>query len=391
MPIRWSATENIRWKVALPERGNSTPIVWGDRVFLTQALEKEGRRTVMCFDRANGKQLWQSGVTYREKEETHATNPYCSASPVTDGERVIAWFGSAGVVCYDFAGKELWRRDLGKQNHEWGYAASPVLYENLCLLNFGPGERSFLIALDKRTGDTVWHVGVPSLHSKARTDGFAGKDNGYVGSWSTPIVAKTNGRDELIVSVPERVLAFDPRTGKERWFCTGLNPLIYTSPIHGEGVIVAMGGFLGTTIAVKPGGEGDVTATHRLWQTPRTRSRLGSGVVYEGHVYILNTEGIAECIELKSSKTIWEERLKGRGAKSESWSSMVLAGDKIYIPNQSGETYVLRASPKFELLGVNPLNGELTNASLAVSNGELFIRTHASLWRIAEMKPTPSQ
>lgn len=117
LPLRWSATENVRWKALLPGRGNSSPIVWGQRVFLTQAIENESRRTVLCFDLAIGRQLWQSGATYRENEETHEDNPYCAASPVTDGERVIAWFGSAGVFCFDFAGKELWRRDLGKQNH----------------------------------------------------------------------------------------------------------------------------------------------------------------------------------------------------------------------------------------------------------------------------------
>src|SRR6185295_621256 len=128
LPVRWSATENIRWKVPLPDRGNSSPIVWRDRVFITQAIEKEKRLTVMGLNRADGKILWQSGTTYLEKDPTHEANPYCSASPVTDGERVIAWFGSAGVYCYDLNGKELWRRDLGKQHHEWGYAASPIIH-----------------------------------------------------------------------------------------------------------------------------------------------------------------------------------------------------------------------------------------------------------------------
>jgi outer membrane protein assembly factor BamB len=383
LPLRWSATENVRWKAPLPDRGNSSPIVWGSRVFITQAVENESRRTVVCLNRADGKLLWQSGAVYKEKDETHKDNPYCSASPVTDGERVIAWFGSAGVYCYDFAGKELWRRDLGKQSHEWGYAGSPVIYKNLCIVSFGPGERTFLTALDKTTGQIVWQVDVPLVRPTVRTDGFSGNvKGGYIGSWSTPIVVTANGRDELIMSFPEQLRAFDPLTGKELWVCNGLNPLIYTSPIYGNGVVVAMGGFLGTTIAVKPGGQGDVTATHRLWQTARTKNRLGSGVISGEYSYILNTEGIAECLELKSGKQVWEERLRGGGAKSESWSSMVLAGDRIYVLNQSGETFVLKASPKFEVLSVNPLDGELTNSTLAASDGELFIRTHKHLWCI---------
>jgi outer membrane protein assembly factor BamB len=170
-----------------------------------------------------------------------------------------------------------------------------------------------------------------------------------------------------------------------------LGPLIYTSPIAGDGVVVAMGGFLGTTVAVKPGGRGDVTATHQLWQKSRTKNRLGSGLVWDHHVYILNSEGIAECIELKSGATIWAERLKGPAATSESWSSMVLAGDTLYVPNRSGETFVLRASPKFELLSVNSLDGEVINASPAISEGELFLRTHSALWCIAETKHTAAQ
>jgi len=356
-------------------------------VFVAQAIEKANRRALMCFDRAQGKLLWQTGVTHKEPEETHEDNPYCSASPVTDGERVIVWHGSAGVWCYDLSGKELWHRDLGPQKHDWGYAASPVLHNDLCFVHFGPGERTFLIALNKKTGETIWKVDLPPMQPPQRTDGFAGRRDGYIGSWSTPILVKANHRAELVLSVPEKVRAFDPQTGKALWECAGLNPLIYTSPIYGDGVVVAMGGFLGTTIAVKPGGDGDVTATRRLWQTARTKNRLGSGVIANGHVFILNTEGIAECLELGTGKRVWEERLRGQGAKAESWSSMVLAGDKLYIVNQSSETSVLRASPTFELIAVNPIEGELTNSSMAVSNGEIFIRTHKNLWCISENQP----
>jgi outer membrane protein assembly factor BamB len=382
LPTRWSTTENVRWRTPLRERGNSTPIVWGDRVFITQAIEMESRRTLMCFDRTDGKLLWQSGVKYTEKEATHATNPHCSASPVTDGERVIASFASAGLCCYDFNGKERWHRDLGKQAHIWGNAASPILYGDLCILNFGPGERTFLIALDKKTGKTIWQVNEPGGDSGETKPGEKPQ---WIGSWSTPVVIKVSGHDELILSWPKRVAAYEPKTGKELWTCSGLNPLVYTSPLYADSAVVCMGGFNGSSLAVKAGGSGDVTETHRLWQHPKTKQRIGSGVIAGGHIYILDDPGVAECIELLTGKVVWEERLQGQGAKSDSWSSMVLSGDKLYVVNQSGDTFVLKANPKFELLSANPL-GETTMASLAVSNGEIFIRTHSNLWCIAASK-----
>lgn len=387
LPLKWSATENVLWKVPLPERGNSTPVVWKDKVFVTQAVDD--RRTVMCLDRKSGKTLWQSGTSYGEKEETHETNPYCSASPVTDGERVIAWFGSAGVFAYDMAGKELWRVNLGKQSHLWGFASSPIMHGDLCIMYFGPGKGAALLALDKKTGKEIWRVNEPPIEKRPRTDGFRGNEaKGIVCTFSSPILVEANGRTELVMSYPQLVCAYDPKTGKELWRCDGLNELLYGSPIAGEGVVVAMGGFLGNTIAVKAGGSGDVTDSHLLWRHERTKNRLGSGVVHDGHIYILNTPGVAECIELKTGKVVWEERLKGAGPKSESWSSMVLAGDRIYVLNQSGDTVVLKASPKFEVLAVNALENELTNASHAMSDGQIFIRTHKHLWCIGETAKT---
>ncbi len=391
LPTRWSSQENVRWKVPLPDRGNSTPAVWGNRVFITQPIESEGKRLVLCLDRISGKELWRAGTTYNLPEETHETNPQCSASPSTDGERVIAWFGSAGVFCYDVNGKELWKRDLGKQKHNWGYSSSPVIHKDLVILHFGPGERAFLVALNKKTGETVWQTDIPEVRSLKRTDGFAGQEaTGRLGSFSTPIVIAANGRAELVMSFPDDVRAYDPMTGKEFWRCGGLNPLIYTSPIYADGVVVAMGGFQGTSIAVKPGGSGDVTATHRLWQTVRTKNRIGSGVVKDGLVYVLNTPGVAECIDLKTGKVIWEERLDGPGAKDESWSNLVLVGDLIYVLNQSGDTIIFKASPKFETVAANAIGNELTNASLAISDGDIFIRTHKHLWCISATRKTAS-
>lgn len=383
LPTKWSATENVRWKVELPEPGNSTPVVWGDRIFVTQPIAKENRRALICMNRKTGKVLWQKNVTWTANEETHDTNPYCSATPVTDGERVIAWYGSAGIFCYDFNGKELWKRELPKIDHEWGYGSSPLIDGDLCILYHGPGTNARLLALNKTTGKTIWEVQDPPMQKRPRTDGFRGQEEkGIVGTFASPIVA---GK-ELIMVYPQLICAFNPKNGKELWRCDGLNELIYASPIAGEGVVVGMGGFTGTSAAVKQGGKGDVTQSHRLWTAVRTKNRLGSGVIHDGHVYIYNTDAIAECIELKTGKSLWQERVSAVGPKSSSWSSMVLAGDRIYILNQSGDTVIMKASPKFEIVGVNSIGNELTNASHALSDGEIFIRTHEHLWCIGETK-----
>jgi len=381
LPLHWSTNQNVRWHVPLPERGNSTPVIWGDRVFVTQAIEKEGRRILLCLDRSTGKRLWQSGVVFPEKELSHETNPQCSASPATDGERVVVSFGSAGLYCYDFQGKEIWHRDLGRQTHIWGNAASPILHGELCALNFGPGERTFLIALNKKTGEKMWQQDEPGGASGEKKPGQDKPE--WIGSWTTPVVINVDSHEELIMTFPRRVAAFDPNTGRELWTCRGLNPLVYTSPLYGDGILVAMGGFGGSSLAVKPGGSGDVTDTHRLWQIPKTKQRIGSGVISGGHIYILNDPGVAECFQLQTGKLIWEERLKGPGAKGDSWSSMVLADEKLYVVNQSGDTFVLKASPKFELLATNSL-GETTISSLAVSDADIFIRTYKGLWCISE-------
>lgn len=383
VPLTWSATENVRWKIELPEPGDSSPVVWEDKVFITQAREATGGRTVMCFNRRDGKLLWQQGTTWTQKEKRYGQNPYCAASPVTDGERVIAFFGSAGLFCWDMEGKELWRRDLGKHEHEWAYAASPLIHGDICVLYFGPGLNARLLGLDKRSGKTLWEAKEPAPAARPRTDGFKGQERGgMVGTFTTPIIVRAGQRDELIQTFPQFVRAFDPRSGQPLWHCDGLNELVYSSPIAGEGVLVGMGGYFGTSLAVKTGGTGDVTATHRLWQTVRTKNRLGTGVITGGHVFILNTEGIAECLNLQTGAPLWQERVKGTGSKGDSWSSMVLVDGHILCLNQGGETLVLKASPKFELVRVNSLDGALVNSSHAISNGEIFIRTQKHLWCI---------
>jgi len=376
LPLKWSPTESVRWKVPLPEPGNSTPIVWGDRVFLTQATDKGQKRSLWCLDRGTGKVLWRQTIEYRDRELTHNTNPFCSASPVTDGQRVVVSFGSAGLACYDFRGKRLWHRDLGPCRHIWGNAASPVLHGNLAFLNFGPGQRTFLLAVDKRTGRDVWKAEEPG----GKTGDTGPKD--WTGSWSTPLVANLRGRDELIMSWPGAVKSYAPETGQLLWTCRGLdkdkttNALVYTSPLASPDAIVAMGGFGGARLAVRPGGSGDVTETHRLWRESPSPQRIGSGVIVGRHLFMVNAPGTFECIELATGKTLWTERVGGQ-----TWASLLSAGERLYVTTLDGETLVLAAKPEFELLARNALD-ERTLASIAVSDGALFIRTYKHLWCI---------
>ncbi|MDB6053962.1 MAG: Serine/threonine protein kinase [Verrucomicrobiales bacterium] len=380
IPLTWSQTENVAWHVSLPDRGNSSPIIWQNKIFITQAIEKDNFRGLFCFDLKTGRQLWQKGVIYKESEPTHEANPYCAASPVTDGKVVIAHFGTPGMYAYDLEGNELWHTELGPVTHVWGYASSPILYRDLCVVYQGPGTNSHLAAFHKSTGKKAWDVPLAEMSSKDRVDGFAGNPHGIMGSFSTPMTVDIGKRTELIFSFTEDLISFDPTSGKEYWRCKGLNPLIYTSPTFDDGILVTFGGYFGGAMAVKPGGSGDVTATHRLWQEPRLKKNfIGAGVIKDGFYYILSGEGFVRCVEVKTGKLVYEERLKGQGAKSDSWSAMVLNGDRIYVPNQSGETFVLKAAPKFEVLGINSIP-EFTNSTLAMGQGAVILRTYKQLW-----------
>jgi outer membrane protein assembly factor BamB len=376
-PLTWSKTDHVRWKVKLPCSGNSSPVVWGERIFLTQALDAKGhKRAVLCLDRKKGDVLWQRETPYPDDEPTHNTNPYCSATPVTDGKLVIASLGSAGMVCYDFEGNEKWRYDLGKLYHIWGNASSPILYGDLCILWCGPGDRQFLLAVDKNSGQKVWQ------HDEAGgKSGGKGGDT-WRGSWSTPLIVRVDDHDELVLGVPEMVKGFDPKTGTELWSCAGLGKLVYVSPTAGDdGVIVQLSGYGGPALAVKAGGKGDVTRTHRLWhQSKGIPQRIGSPVIVGEYCYLLNEDGAAVCFAVKTGKEVWREKLPGT-----SWSSMILVADRIYVPNQAGDCYVIEAAPKFRQLAVNKL-GERILSTPAFADGEIFIRTYQHLWCIAEKK-----
>jgi outer membrane protein assembly factor BamB len=382
LPVSWSHDRPGLWRVPLPEAGNSTPVVWGNRIFLTQPVSAENRINLMCFDLGEGKLLWQSGTVVEQRERTHNTNPHGSASAVTDGERVVCWFGSAGLAAYDFEGRQLWRTDLGEHSHQFGYGGSPVIHGDLVFLNFGPGSREFLVAVDKRTGKERWrHV-----------SGTAPADDIY-GTWSTPFVGEWRGRTELISALRGELAGLDPRTGKVLWHTSGHGPQAKASPVAGEGVVVMSGDLQSSEVAVRLGGSGDITETHQLWKRTPPKRRVGTGVIHNGRYFGVQTSGIADCLDLKSGEVLWEERLTGSGANNAVWSSPLLAEGRLYIMNQSGDVFVLRAGDRFEVLAMNPLK-EPTNSSVVPVHGGLLLRTHQALWRISagktQTQPDPS-
>jgi outer membrane protein assembly factor BamB len=211
-----------------------------------------------------------------------------------------------------------------------------------------------------------------------------GGASGPGGSWSTPVLIRTDTREELIVPFPNRVASYDPKTGKLLWFSRDMKDSTSVMPVYADGLVIAHSGDMagGSTVAVRPGGSGDVTESHRAWKQPRVKGSIGSGIATGGRLYSIATEGFVLCTDLKTGKQLWQKRLEGTGDKNNSWSSMVLADGRIYVPNQSGEVFVVGAGPKFELLASNSVN-EPTNATLAASDGELFLRTDKSLWCIS--------
>jgi outer membrane protein assembly factor BamB len=376
-PLHWGPGKNVRWKVTLPGPGNSSPIVSCGRVFVTCAEEEGKKRNLYCFDRRTGENLWVRMVKFPAVEPTHKSNPYCGSTPVADGLHVVVWHGSAGVFCYDFDGKELWKKDLGEMRHEWGYGSSPILHRRKVILNFGPGARSFLAALDLHTGELLWKRDEPG--------GLDATDKRMVGSWSTPIVINAEGKEQILCSMPTRVIACDPDTGSVVWACGGLGTekvdVVYPSPVVCGGIGVAFTGFVnGPTVAFKLGGKGDVTTTNRLWREKQNQ-RLGSGVVVDGRLYIVNAGvGTAQCLECQTGKILWTERLQG----GESWGSVVLAAGRLYVTSRRGITTVFRPDPeKLDVLAMNDL-GEPSNATPAISDGQIFLRTDGHLYCIVD-------
>ncbi len=378
VPLTWDNETNVKWRTPLSHPGNGSPVVSNGRVFLTMREDDEGRgRSLLCFDRDSGRQLWKSTVTIDRAMPTHKANPHCSTTPATDGEHVVVWHASAGLFCYDFDGKEIWQRDLGEFRHQWGHGTSPVLYGDTVILHTGPGEETFVGAFRLADGETVWKTPEPNHLTPEQIE-----KKRLAGSWCTPLIHRVGDRDLVLCGQPTRVVAYDARDGAIVWWCDGVTAkrgdLTYSSPVVAGDVCVIVGGYVGPWIGVRMDGTGDVTKTHRVWYHEEKTSNCASGVFADGAIYIPEMGGFVHCIDPATGKSNWRARV-GRG---NSWGSILQTQGKLYMMNQQGATHVFEPNTeKLVTIATNEL-GETTNSTPAVADSEIFLRTHEHLYCI---------
>ncbi len=373
LPTSWSRDENVTWKLALPSWSGATPIIWGERIFLNVADKDD--LFLWCIDRTRGALLWKKFLTagnYKINKQNMS-----SPSPVTDGTNVFIMTGNGIVKGFDFSGNELWARDIqkdyGRFGLNWGYASSPLLYEDALYVEVLHGmktrEPSYLLRIDKRTGKTVWRVERPTEAVRESPDAY-----------TTPALLRYGDKTEIVVSGGDCVTGHDPATGKELWRANGFNPQkdpayrVIASPVVFNDVVY-------TPTRVRPlqafraGGRGDITETHRLWafqNGPDVPTPVTDGTYF----YIVNDRGIVWCLDARTGKEVWGPQRIQHGIYS---ASPVLADGKVYITNEDGVTTVFRAGAKFELLAENNLD-DYTLSSPAISDGQIFLRTAQYLY-----------
>lgn len=409
VPVEWSATKNLKWQAALPGPGSSSPIVIGDRVFVTcwsgyaDTGERSGgeitalKRHLICVDRTTGKILWDRTVPAKQPEEQYggmfAQNGYASHTPVSDGKSVFAFFGKSGVHAFDLDGKPLWQAEVGSGDDRrgWGTASSPILHGDVLIVP-AVVEDQALFGFDKNTGKQLW---------KAPSEGFAS-------TWGSPVIAKGENGDELVISVPGEVWGFNPESGRLRWYARGLqSDSVCNSVVTDGSTVITMSERGGGSVAIKAGGKGDVSATNTLW-TGSNGSRIATPVLWEGRLYWISSS-LAVCRDAKTGAEIYNERIestgggntattgnpggfgggggrRGGGMGGGDYSSPVAANGHLYQVTRRGEVLVLKLGPKFELVARNRIDGDTADhsATPAISNGQLFLRSARTLYCIGE-------
>jgi outer membrane protein assembly factor BamB len=372
-PLKWSEKENLVWRTKLPGPGSSSPIVTDDRVFLTSYsgygvdakapgdLAKLTRHAI-CLNRRDGKVLWQQEVKTDLPDKPYqgqyiTTHGYASSSAATDGQSVYFFFGNAGVHAYTVDGRKLWNVSVGAGANDWGAGSSPVIHGELLLVN-AAHESNSLLALDRKTGKTVWSV------------------KGFPASWNTPTIVKAGAREELIVNSNGKLRAFDPKTGAELWSCQGIKAAeLCPSIVAHDGIIYVIGSPSGQAMAVRAGGNGDVSATAIVWQIAKG-SNVGSPVYHDGHLYFVNdSRGKALCIKAETGEIVYEENISPQ--RDRWYASPVLAQGRLYYVGRTTGTVVLAAKPKFEVLASNRIadDASVANASPAMVKGQIFLRS----------------
>ncbi len=408
-PVTWSSTENLKWKVVLPGAGVSSPIVVGDRVFVTcysgygmsresPGNQKDLKRHLVCVDRTTGSILWQKSFDPHLPEDQFSgagvpEHGYASHTPVSDGERIYAFFGKSGVHAFDLDGKELWRAAVGTGSdpRRWGSSSSPIVFEKTLIVAAGP-ERNSIVGLDTATGKEIWKADAESL--------------GNV--WGTPVAVKVDEtRTDIVIGAPYEIWAINPVNGKLKWYCDAMESDQFNSSVVADGqTIYAIEGRGGGSIAVKAGGTDNVTKSHVVW-SGRDSSRFGTPLVHEGRLYYFGN-GVANCVNAETGQKVFQGRLQGArsseggdarsddnaggrpgrgfggrgGFGGSDYSSPVLADGKIYYVSRNGNMHVLQAGATFEQLAVNRVTdaGEDFSATPAISNGDLFVRSNKHLY-----------
>ena len=396
LPAEWSTTKNIKWKTPVEGRGHSSPIVWGNKIFLTTAIEGEvvpGAKAakhvldnkdfvhpdsvgankkhtfkVIAIDRNDGKVLWQStaweGTPY---DDRHRKSSYAASTPATDGKLVYAYFGAEGLYAYDFNGRLAWKADLGKLGTVgMGTGTSPIIFENFVIVQCDEenGEASFIVALDKKTGKEAWRT-----PRKIQV------------SWSTPLLVKTAKRAELITSGTESIVSYDPATGKELWKHKGVESNAIPSPVANSEMVYVVAGFPAKiAMAIRLGGSGDVTGTPNVpWQYTKGTAYVPSPILYGDYLYLTTDRGILTCIDAKTGEVKYEG---GRIPIPATFTASPVAFEgKILMTSEDGDTFIVKAGPKHEIIGTNSV-GEPVYASPAIADGRIYIRGEKNIYCI---------
>ncbi len=376
-PAEWSDTKNLLWKTELPGPGSSSPIVVGDRVFVTcyTGAGKENpttenlKRHLVCLTRA-GKILWTRDIkadsadyAFRSFQALHG---FASSTPASDGKNIYCFFGVAGVVAFDLDGKELWRTSVGTKTSDWGSGTSVVLHDDLVIVNASV-ESGAIVALKKSDGAKVWS-----------------QKSGTSASWSTPVLAKTSNGIELISSARSSIVGLNPKTGAVAWACNGVQDYVCPSIVVNDGVGYAIGGRSNTAIALKLGGAGDVTAKNQVW-TARKGSNVTSPVYHEGHIYWSHeSRGTVYCLNAKTGDVVYEKQLIPQSGRI--YASAILADGKIYYVSREAGTFVVEASPTFKQVAHNTFAADrsIFNASPAIVDGRIFLRSDRAIYCIGE-------